>query len=211
MSKSNKQHLLAAAICGAILTTATNGLRAEPQLGNLLAMQQKVLRGDYGLTAMEVCVETPREEPPPAMGFDANRTLLQDAAAVPAVITGVLSFDTNGEVELHDGSISDLFIDQKTAGEIPIISESPLACDGTYKLGADRRISFELSCQVPLPGGILVTVEPLIFNGFMARHRLAANFASLKGNIQTESIDVRGTVVSQRERVCVTTGSLVRL
>jgi hypothetical protein len=169
------------------------------------------VQGDYGLTATEVCIETPLEAPP-AMGFNhETRELLRDAQAVPAVIAGIISFGPKGDVRLDEAKITGLFINRTTVGEIPVNAEAPLSCEGTQVSASERRISFELSCKVELPGGVSVAIETLMFEGLVGIGQSVITLSSTRANVQTSTIIVNNTPVRQRERICALAGTLAKL
>lgn len=169
------------------------------------------LYGSYGFTLSEFCVETPRQ-PAPAEGFDPDtRTLLQDAEAVNAVLTGIMRFDRDDNVFIEDASISDLFIDLTNAGDVPIATGTPVSCEGTFAVDRRARLAVSLTCAAELPNNIDVTIEPFELDGFVGRFGGTVPISSTVGNIQTETIRVGGQVVAERERVCLLRGTLAKL
>jgi len=162
------------------------------------------LQGDYGLTTNESCVRTPFQAPSVA-GFDpATDQLLVAGDVADAVGSGVMHFLPDGTVSVNVVG-TELEINQVSAGDIPVSVGVTYACEGTYALqsGGQITVSFP-SCKVSSKQpGVTVTVGPLDLGGFVARDRGTMNLSEVNGALETVAVAVGGSVVQQRQRICV--------
>src|ERR1044071_7047505 len=171
---------------------------------------EDILRGRYGLSVSQSCMETPRGRPP-ATGFDPNtRALLQPAEVVNAVLKGVITFDREFHVTVGDALLSDLFLDKKNIGDVPISSNTPLACTGGYSRKGES-LSFTLDCLAQLPNNLRVAIGTFQLEGFIGLGDRSITISSINGNILKESVSIGGVTVAQRERVCLMQGGLNKL
>ena len=162
------------------------------------------LQGDYGLTTKESCVRTPFQAPT-VPGFDASTNqLLVGADAADAVGSGVMHFSPDGTVSVNVVG-TELEINQLAAGDIPVSVGVTYECDGTYELqsGDQAAVTFP-SCKVSSKRpGVTVTVGPLNLTGYIAEDRATMNLSEVNGTIETVAVSAGGSVVQQRQRICV--------
>jgi hypothetical protein len=168
------------------------------------------LSGRYGMSMSLSFIATPRGHPP-VLGFDpATRTLLQNGETLLAVLKGVFSFTRQGDVTIENGLLTDLFPNQTNAGDVPISSNTPVSCSGKYSLNGDA-LAFNLDCTSSLPNDLTVTIGTFQVDGLVGIDKRTITISSTAGNILTENISTAGTVVAQRQRVCILQGTLAKL
>ncbi len=170
------------------------------------------LVGDYGMTSSQSCVRTPFV-PPSTQGFDeTTKALFLDGESVSATGSGMMRFDRDGTVKVTDGRFTEILNDKINPGDVPVSALTEFSCAGNYVRLPDRKINVDLECTVKPPGpGVVVTIKPLNFEGFVGRARQTLQLSLIDGAIQTVAVSVGGQVVQQRERICVQDASLSRI
>lgn len=162
------------------------------------------LHGEYGFTTTQTCVRTPFQRPP-AAGIDVNtRQLLVNGEAINAVGLGVLRFAKDGTVGIEGGVLTEVALNQLSAGQAPLSVGTQFTCSGNYVAQPDNRLSVTLACNVVTPQpGLSVALAPFEFEGFVGRGRRSINLSSVKASLQTVTVSVGGNPVQQRHRLCV--------
>ena len=170
------------------------------------------LVGDYGMTTSQSCVRTPFV-PPSTQGFDdATKALFLDGESVSAIGSGIMRFKRDGTVKITDGRFTEILNDKINPGDVPVSALTEFSCAGNYLRLPDRKINVDLECTVKSPGpGVVVTIKPLNFEGYVGRARQTLQLSLIDGAIQTVAVSVNGQVVQQRERICVQDASLSRI
>jgi hypothetical protein len=172
----------------------------------------KKLNGDYGMTLTQTCVFTPFQ-PPPGLGFDPDTgRLLIDGELVSAVSSGVLRFAPDGTATIEEGRLSEIFHRNIQSGDLPVIPGNEYTCAGSYELHAAGKLSMDVECNVKPPQpGVVVTLKPFHLEGFVSRAHQNVHLSAIEGNVQTVHVSVEGTIVQQRERICLQSISASKL
>jgi hypothetical protein len=171
-----------------------------------------ILSGGYGMTLSQVCVLTPIQ-PPPSSGFDPETgQLLTEGEIVSAVSSGVLRFAENGTATIEEGRLSEIFHNNTQPGDLPVVAGNEYTCAGSYVVDAAGRLLMDLTCDVKSSDpGITITLQPFKLEGFASHARQNVELSAIAGNIQTLQISAGGTVVQQRERICLQSLSASKL
>jgi hypothetical protein len=174
--------------------------------------KSNTLDGDYGMTLSQTCVLTPIQ-PPPGIGFDPDTgRLLTDGEIVSAVSSGVIRFADNKTVTIEEGRLSEVFHSNVQPGDLPVIAGNEYTCEGSYELNAAGRLSVDLTCDVKASEpGVTITLKPFKLEGFASRVQQNVELSAIAGNIQTLQVSAGGTVVQQRERICLQSLSASKL
>jgi hypothetical protein len=174
--------------------------------------KSNTLNGDYGMTLSQTCVLTPIQ-PPPGIGFDpATGRLLTEGEIVSAVSSGVLRFTQNSTVTIEEGRLSEVLHSNIQPGDLPVTAGNEYTCEGSYDLNAAGRLLMDLVCDVKSSQpGITITLQPFKLEGFASRNLQNVELSAIAGNIQTLQILANGTVVQQRERICLQSLSASKL
>jgi hypothetical protein len=174
--------------------------------------ESRLLKGSYGFSLTQSCVRTPFQTPP-AGGFDpVTHQLLVDGEVIDSAGLGVLRFLKDGQVTVEDGFLSELSTASVLAGQTPVSAGTQFVCTGSHAEAAGGKVTVSLSCTVlGTPPGQTVTLNPLNFAGFVGRDRESINLTSAQNELHTVTVSVGGTVVKQRERICLQSMKLDKL
>jgi hypothetical protein len=174
--------------------------------------ESRPLKGSYGFSLTQSCVRTPFQTPP-AAGFDpVTHQLLVDGEVINSAGLGVLRFLRDGQVTVEDGFLSELTTSPVSAGQTPVSAGTRFICTGSHTQAAGGKVTVSLSCTVVgTPPGQTVTLNPLNFAGFVGQDRQSINLTSAQNEVHTVTISVGGTVVKQRERICLQSMKLDKL
>jgi hypothetical protein len=172
----------------------------------------RTLNGAYGFSLTQSCVRTPFQTPP-AAGFDpVTHQLLVDGEVINSAGLGVLRFLREGQVTVEDGSLAELTTSAVLPGQTPVSTPTKFVCTGTHAQAGGGKLTVSLSCTVlGTPPGQTVTLNPLNFAGFVNRDRQSINLTSAQNEVHTVTISAGGTVVRQRERICLQSMKLDKL
>jgi hypothetical protein len=138
-------------------------------------------------------------------GFDpATNQLLVAGDIADAVGSGVMHFLPDGTVSVNVVG-TELETNLVAAGDVPVSIGVTYACEGTYALQSGGQITVAFpSCKVSSrQPGVTVTVGPLELGGFIARDRATMNLSEVNGTLETVAVAVGGSVVQQRQRICI--------
>jgi hypothetical protein len=211
--KITSQRPVAATVIAILGLAVTGSQASEPSEDDLSSSPaSNHVRGDFGFTTKESCVRTPFQVPS-APGIDpATGQLLVAADVSDAVGTGVMHFSLDGKVSVSVVG-AELQTSQVAVGDIPVTPGVTYACDGTYVLQSGGQIAVSIpSCNVSSnKPGVTVTVGPINLEGFVARDRETMNLNEVKGSIEVVAVSAGGTVVQQRQRICVASYGLSRV
>jgi len=172
----------------------------------------RALKGSYGFSLTQSCVRTPFQTPPVA-GFDpVTHALLTDGEVINSAGLGVLRFLRDGKVVVEEGFLTELATAAVSAGQTPVSAGTKFVCTGSHAQSAGGKMALTLSCTVVgTPPGQTVTLNPLNFEGFIGQDRQSVNLTSAQNEVHTVTISVGGTVVKQRERICLQSMKLDKL
>jgi hypothetical protein len=198
-----------ALVTAGIFSTGMLAIDAGSAWGSL---KSKTLNGDYGMTLSQTCVLTPIQSPP-SSGFDPGTgQLLTEGEIVSAVSSGVIRFAENGTATIEEGRLSEVFHNNTQPGDLPVVAGNEYTCEGSYVLDVAGRLSMDLTCNVKSSNpGITITLKPFKLEGFASRARQNVELSAIAGNIQILEISAGGTVVQQRERICLQSLSASKL
>ena len=166
-----------------------------------------LLRGTYAFTVYRSCIQTPV-----APGFDpATLRLLVDGERALFVDTGIIDFDGKGGAKVSATEIVQLNPDLKSAGQIPLVTGLSSSCEGTYAADRSMKFSSELTCVADLGNGVTLTITPFRAQGHIGRGANVVTTSEIEGTLQTTTVAAGDVVLSKRERVCVTSGTLLKM
>lgn len=161
----------------------------------------------YGFVTEYQCIQTPPELPP-AGGFTADPPyqLLTQGELIKVSGYGVMTFKSDGTVHVSEVVGSQLNIDRKFPGDIPLAPGISGECnDGHYEILEDNRIKVVFpTCGVELPGFSAIG-GPLELEGLYARNLRWIKLALVNGSIQTMALSIDGLPEQQIQRACLQT------
>ena len=174
--------------------------------------ESRALKGSYGFSLTQSCVRTPFQTPPVA-GFDpVTHQLLVDGEVINSAGLGVLRFLRDGGVSVEDGFLTELSTAAVSAGQTPVSTGTKFVCTGSHGQAAGGKMTLSLSCTVVgTPPGQTVTLNPLNFEGFVGQDRQSITLTSAQNEVHSVTVSVGGTVVKQRERICLQSMKLDKL
>lgn len=163
----------------------------------------KLLNADYGVTQMNVCMQTAPGALPPTI----DRTTLQligEAETLSFVSQGISTFDGAGNWSASgEGTV--LYHDRTTPGDSPIAPRGPYACEGEYSVARDRTFSIDGSCHITEPP--FPEFSPFRIEGRISVDRQTLIFHETVPTVQEISIPGVGVVA---ERICTAIATDVR-
>ncbi|RNC68083.1 MAG: hypothetical protein ED859_11695 [Desulfuromonadales bacterium] len=166
-----------------------------------------LLKGKFGFTAWRSCVQTLY-----APGFEPDsQALACDSENITFIESGTLTFNGNGTLTANNISVTSMEPGKLTAGATPVRAGIKSSCTGTYSVMADRSFNAEMNCSAPLPDGIVLTMGPFRYTGHMDFPVSTLTLSELEGNVQTLSLKMGETPLHQFERICTSSGTLVRI
>lgn len=168
----------------------------------------KVLKGQYGFTIYRSCISTPGTD-----GFDKETgSLLMTAENLAFVDSGIFYFDGKGNIKTLETKIIQMFIDQLNVGDTPVTPNLVTSCQGTYDVKANKsQYSFEIDCEADLGNNLTLNISTFKSEGYIGFKRKMLTTNEISGNIQTFKISQGEHVIQENERICTTSGTLIKL
>lgn len=180
-------------------------------LGNVYGAQtggklNSVINGDYAFSIWRSCIETSAD------GIEPQTLQLKtDGKKVDFIDTGVFRFDGKGNVTTaQTNKIIQMNPDQLGDREFPIVSGLKSVCKGTYSVNSNMSYTSELTCTADLGGGLTLTITPFVSEGQISEDKKVLTTGEIAGTLQTETISAGGMILQTLDRVCITSGSLIK-
>ncbi|MBT1075670.1 hypothetical protein [Geobacter grbiciae] len=170
------------------------------------ALLNTLLKGSYAFTASRTCVQTPYSP-----GFDqTTRQLLTDGETVGFIESGTLTFSGTGSVKGDNITVAVMEPAKAIAGSAPMQNGITSSCAGTYSVNPNRSYSATLTCTSQLGNGLSLAIGPAAYQGSVDVTQNMLTISETGGNIQAVTVAIGGTPVQSFDRVCTSSGTLIR-
>lgn len=170
------------------------------------ALLNSLLKGSYAFTVSRTCVQTPYSP-----GFDqTTRQLLTTGETVGFIESGTLTFSGTGSVKGDNITVAVMEPAKAIVGSAPMQNGITSSCAGTYSVNPNRSYSATLTCTSQLGNGLSLAIGPAAYQGSVDVSQNMLTISETGGNIQAVTVAIGGTPVQSFDRVCTSSGTLVR-
>ncbi|MRR34936.1 hypothetical protein EG829_09620 [bacterium] len=190
----------------ALLITATAGAADLPTVSPVQqAALNTLIKGSYAFTASRTCVQTPY-----APGFDPEtKALVNEGKTVGYIESGTLTFSGTGIVSGKDITVATMEFAVPDP-LVPMENRFKSSCTGTYTVSPDRSYSAILACTALRSDGVSLTISPAVYRGSVDLSQNMLTISETGGEIQTVRVALGDYPLQTLERICTSSGTLVR-